>query len=239
METGGTTFTLWADIGCPWAHVAVFRWRLERARRHLQESVHLDVRSFPLELINSQATPKRILDAEIPVAGSLAPEAGWEMWQRQTYDYAVSTLLAMEAVQAAKTQGPKASEDLDAALRLAFFGASRNISLHHEIVEIAGTMLGGGRAGRRSGSGTRQRASHDLQRHGRGGEPDDPGQPPLLCGRRQLAQSRCGEGLGRQEGKGFPVIESDDPDVYGQMFDRIERTNKNGKDQRSSRRSRG
>ena len=46
-------------------------------------------------------------------------------------------LPAMEAVQAAKSQSLVASEELDRALRRAFFGESRCISLRHVILEVA------------------------------------------------------------------------------------------------------
>ena len=49
--------------------------------------MRFDMRAFPLELLNSQPTPKHILDAEIPVAGALEPEAGWQVWQRPDHEY--------------------------------------------------------------------------------------------------------------------------------------------------------
>ena len=93
--------------------------------------------AFPLELINEQATPKRILDAEIPVVGGLEPDAGWQVWQRHPSEWPVTTLPALEAVEAAKEQGLSASEALDRALRVALFAQSRTISMRHEILEIA------------------------------------------------------------------------------------------------------
>lgn len=216
-------FTLFADIACPWAHAAVHRWRAERARRGLEDGVFLDLRCFPLELVNRRATPKRTLDAEIPVAGSLAPEAGWQMWQRQPYDYAVSSLLALEAVQAAKEQGPKASEDLDYALRRAFFGESRNITLHHVVVEIASecptvdeaaleAALRDGRARHRIFEDLRIAESDEVQ-----------GSPHFFLSggpswhNPGVEMHWVGDG-----GKGFPVVDKDDPGVYQEMFDRFE-----------------
>jgi predicted DsbA family dithiol-disulfide isomerase len=131
------TIVVYGDIGCPWAHVAVYRLHATRARLGLDDEVRLDVRAFPLELINEQPTPKLILDAEIPVAGALEPAAGWQVWQRQTYEWPVTTLPALEAVEAAKEQGLRASETLDRALRVALFGQSRTISMRHEILAVA------------------------------------------------------------------------------------------------------
>ncbi len=222
MEENDRVFILWADIGCPWAHAAVFRWGQERARRGLDETVALDVRSFPLELFNRRATPKRTLDAEIPVAGSLAPEAGWTMWQRQPYDYAVSTLLALEAVQAAKVQGLRASEELDAALRRAFFGESRNISLHHVIVEVAesvpGLDAGAIHGDLRSGS-ARRLVFEQMEEAERS---EVKGSPHFFFGGHDWHNPGVQMKWIGKAGEGFPVIEKDDPGVFSEMFDALD-----------------
>ena len=137
IEVAPGTVVLFSDLSCPWAHAAVHRFWSKRAELGLEESVLLDHHAFPLELHNSRGTPKRTLDAEIPVAGSLAPQAGWQVWQAEVHGWPSTLLLAMEAVHAAKQQSLQASERLDRALRQAFFAHSRNISLHHEIVAVA------------------------------------------------------------------------------------------------------
>lgn len=131
------TIVVFSDVGCPWAHLAVHRLLATRGRLGLDGQAVLDHRAFPLELFNRRPTPKRILDAEIPVVGALDPEAGWQMWQGEATAYPVTTLPALEAVQAAKEQGLDASEELDRALRVAFFAESRCISLRHVIFEVA------------------------------------------------------------------------------------------------------
>src|SRR5687768_6988867 len=133
---------VFADIGCPWAHVAIHRIHEPRARTGLDGAVVLDVHAFPRELVNGKPTPKKILDAEIPVTGALEPDAGWQMWQRPEHEYPVTMLPALEAVYAAKEQGLKVAEQLDRALRRGFFGASRNVSMRHEILEIAAAVPG-------------------------------------------------------------------------------------------------
>jgi hypothetical protein len=80
----------------------VYRLHRTRALLGLEDRVAFDLRAFPLELINEQATPKRILDAEIPVVGGLEPDAGWQVWQRHPSEWPVTTLPALEAVEAAK-----------------------------------------------------------------------------------------------------------------------------------------
>lgn len=131
------TIAVYADIGCPWAHLALYR--LHRARREaaLEGEVLFDIRPFPLEIFNEQPTPKLILDAEIAAVGAADPDAGWQMWQRPPYEYPVTMLPPMEAVEAAKEQGLAASEELDRALRLAFFGRSEVVSLLSVIAAAA------------------------------------------------------------------------------------------------------
>src|SRR5690606_19911500 len=81
--------------------------------------------------------PKHFLDSEVPVIAGLDPDAGWSVFHDLPETWPLSTLLAMEAVRAAEAQGPKAHEELDRALRLAFFRDHRCITLRHVIVDLA------------------------------------------------------------------------------------------------------
>jgi len=131
------TLVIYGDIACPWATLAVVRLWEARTRLGLADSLRFDLRAFPLELANSRCTPRRAVDAEIPVVAAHAPGFGWQVWQGRADEYAVSTLLPLEAVQAAKEASLEASERLDLALRRAFFTQSRCITLRHEILELA------------------------------------------------------------------------------------------------------
>jgi predicted DsbA family dithiol-disulfide isomerase len=137
IDVSPGTVVIFSDVGCPWAHAAV--WRIWDARRRLglEGKVRFDHRVFPLELFNSQATPRDELDAEMATCASLAPRAGWQPWAAPDWTYPVTMLPAMEAVQAAKEQSLAASEALDRGLRRAFWGESRCISLRHVILEVA------------------------------------------------------------------------------------------------------
>ncbi len=128
---------IWSDLGCPWAHVVV--WRIHDAIRRLGlgDRVQLDHHAFPLELFNSQPTPRWHIDVEAPVAQALAPRAGWQPWSAPDSTWPVTLLLPMEAVQAAKLQSLEASAALDRGLRRALFGESRCISLRHVVLEVA------------------------------------------------------------------------------------------------------
>jgi predicted DsbA family dithiol-disulfide isomerase len=137
MQVPQNTLAVWSDPSCPWSHAVV--WRLHDARRRLglEGQVSFDHHAFPLELFNSEPTPRPRRDAEWPVAATLAPRAGWQAWAAPDHAWPVTMLPPMEAVQAAKLQSLGAAEELDRGLRRAFWGESRCISLRHVILEVA------------------------------------------------------------------------------------------------------
>jgi predicted DsbA family dithiol-disulfide isomerase len=131
------TVTIWSDVGCPWASLLVWRLHARRAALGLEGTVRFDHRCFPLELFNERPTPRAIVDAEVEALAPLVPDAGWRAWWRDDSAYPVTTLPALEAVQAAKAQGPEVEERLDLALRQAFWRDARCVSLRHEILAAA------------------------------------------------------------------------------------------------------
>ena len=131
------TVTIWSDLACPWAGLAVHRLWAARDRLGLVDDIAFDHRVFALEVVNAQPTPKPALDAEIPAIGALEPQMRWQAWSARESTYAVSTLLPMEAVQAAKEQSLAASALLDRALRTAFYADSRCISMRHVVLDVA------------------------------------------------------------------------------------------------------
>lgn len=137
MEVARGTIAVWSDLGCPWSHAIV--WRLWDARRRLglADRVRFDHHAFPLELFNSEPTPRHRIDVDWPIAARFAPRAGWQAWAAPAESYPVTLLPPMEAVLAAKEQSLAASEELDRGLRHAFFAESRCISLRHVILEVA------------------------------------------------------------------------------------------------------
>lgn len=131
------TIVVWSDLGCPWSHVTVWRLWDSRRRLGLEDRVRIDHHAFPLELFNNEPTPRSHIDVEAPVAQTLAPRAGWQPWSAPDSTWPVTLLPPMEAVQAAKLQSLRASEELDRGLRRALYGESRCISLRHVILEVA------------------------------------------------------------------------------------------------------
>lgn len=124
---------LFGDVACPWATVVVLRLGAARVALGLQTVpiVHL---AHPLELLHGRPLCRRIIDAEVPACAAASPEFGWSLWQGRLDEYPVSSLLAIEAVQAARRQSETAAEELDLALRTALCVRSRCITLRHEVL---------------------------------------------------------------------------------------------------------
>lgn len=130
--------TIWSDIGCPWASLALHT--LHAAAERHEIPLRIDHRAFPLELFNRRGTPKLIIDREVVAIAGLRPELGWRPWTAPDSTYPVTMLPAMAAVQAAKSAqigGLAASDELDSALRHAFYTEGRCISIHTEILAAA------------------------------------------------------------------------------------------------------
>ena len=138
MQVAPGTIQVWSDLGCPWSHAIV--WRLWDARRRLglEDRIRFDYHVFPLELFNSEPTPRPEREAEGRQAAELAPRAGWQPWSAPDHAWPVTMLPPMEAVLAAKEQSLAASEELDRGLRRALWAESRCVSLRHVILEVAG-----------------------------------------------------------------------------------------------------
>jgi predicted DsbA family dithiol-disulfide isomerase len=210
---------VFADIACPWAHVAIHRLHETRAALGLEDRVTFDLHAFPLEILNGRPTPKNVLDAEIPVTGALAPDAGWQMWQRPEHEYPVTMLPALEAVHAAKEQGQKVAERLDRALRRAFFGASRNVSMRHEILDVASTVPGldAGALAAALDDGRARSALADDRAVAEGDEVD--GSPHLfLPGGEDVHNPGIEMHWEGEHGEGFPVVDKDDPSIYERLL---------------------
>jgi predicted DsbA family dithiol-disulfide isomerase len=214
---------VFSDVGCPWAHLAVFRLHRARSMLGLENEITFEHRSFPLEIFNERPTPRKVLDAEIPVAGALEPEAGWQLWRRPDYQYPVTTLPALEAVHAARLQGDAAQEQLDRALRVAFFGKSEIISMRHVILEVAegcdavdanelAAALDDGRSRSTVMSDYHTAQTSDVQ-----------GSPHVFVAGADAPNPGIEMHWHKEHGTGFPVVDKDDPSVYEDLLTRAAR----------------
>jgi len=130
-----------SDIACPWAHIAVHRVGRELRSRGLDDELPLDHRAFPLELVDGRPTSKAAIDPVVEIGMRIEPDAGWARPQ-DPWTFPVSTLPALEAVQAAKAQGAGLSAELDRMLRHAVFAEWRCVSVFPVVLEIAGRVDG-------------------------------------------------------------------------------------------------
>lgn len=130
---------VFSDVACPWATVVVLRLHEARAALGLEGRMPIIHLAHPLELLNDHLLVRRVIDAEIPLCASVTPDFGWSLWHGRLDEYPVSSLPAAEAVQAARRQSEGAAEELDLALRRAFFARSRCIGARHEIQAVAAT----------------------------------------------------------------------------------------------------
>jgi predicted DsbA family dithiol-disulfide isomerase len=220
-ETG--TVTVWSDIGCPWASLALHT--LRAAARERGVPLRIDHRAFPLELFNEAPTPKGILDAEIAQIAAVRPELGWKLWDAPAWQWPATLLPALEAVQAAKAEevgGLAASDELDAALRHAFYAQARCISMPHVILDVAAECASVDRAALAAaiaaGSG-RSQVYRDW-RIAQG--PDVQGSPHLFAagGYARHNPGATYHWTGRPP-TGFPRLETYDPDWAEELLDRL------------------
>lgn len=137
VDVAPGTLVVFADLGCQWAVVALHRLHTTRRRLGFDAAVAIDVRVFPLELVNERPTPFAGVQGEIPAMQRLVPEAGFRLWPADPTTWPVTVLPPMEAVEAVKAQGLEASAQLDLELRRALFAGGECISMRHVILDVA------------------------------------------------------------------------------------------------------
>lgn len=122
---GTSTVDVWSDIHCPWALIAVHRLRAARDRHGLD--VVFVPRAWPLEWVNGHGTPRAIVTTETAALAGHEPEL-FNLYQNDSWP---STFLpAFELVAATRRRhGLRAAEEVDYALRLAFFRDSVDVSV--------------------------------------------------------------------------------------------------------------
>ncbi|MEV6044156.1 DsbA family oxidoreductase [Streptomyces xanthochromogenes] len=214
------TIAVFTDLNCSFAHVAVYRLHQTRHALGLEDRIRFDFRAFPLELFNREVNARPGVDSEISVLGAVEPAAGWRLWQGPDWTYPVTTLAALEAVQAAKAQSWHASEQLDLALRRAFWAQGRCISLRHVILDIAeetGAVDVDALAGALDSGSARAAimAQYEAAREGR-----------VTCSPHVFLHDGTNSANPGIEahwenggfGTGYPVIDKDGPEIYADLL---------------------
>lgn len=211
-----STLVVFSDVACPWGTVVVLRLLAAREELDLVDEVALIHLAHPLELMNDRPLARRVIDAEMVTCAMTTPAFGWSPWRGRLDQYPVSSLLAVEAVQAARRQSERAAEQLDLALRTALFTQSRCITMRHEILAAAATcpQLDTERLTADLDAGVARPAVMRQSAAARTGAATCSGYVVLPDG-----SGACNPGielgwLGPPDRKGTPIVVTDDPDAH-------------------------
>lgn len=207
--------TVFSDIWCSFAHIAIHRLHATRARLGLEEQVSFDLRAFPSNCSTTPRARGRARTARSPGWPAWSRPCGWQLWQAKDWLYPSTTLPALEAVLAAKEQSLNASEQLDLGLRRAFWAESRCISHRKVILDVAAATgvvdvdalteaLDDGRARRALADQAAQSATDRI----------DCSPHLFLPDGSDLANPGIDVDWDGAYGIGWPVINADDPKVY-------------------------
>ena len=126
---------MYADLHCPYAYLSAFRLRM--LREEWRGRVSIEHKSLALEYVNRQPTPKPVLDNETPILMLAEPEIPYQPWHAPESVWPVTMWPAFEAVKCAERQDPDLADDLDWAIRAAFFAESRCIAMRHVLFDLA------------------------------------------------------------------------------------------------------
>lgn len=135
MSDTPVTIAMYSDVHCPYAYLSAYR--LRRLRDEWRGKVRIAHKSLALEYVNKQSTPKPILDNETPILMLEEPRIPYQPWHRPDSEWPVTMWPAFEAIKCAERQDPDLADDLDWAIREAFFAGSRCISMRHVLFELA------------------------------------------------------------------------------------------------------
>ena len=133
--TAPISIAMYADLACPYAYVSAYR--LRKLREEYRGTIVIEHKSLSLEYVNREPTPKPLLESELPLLMREEPDIPYQPWQRPDSAWPVTIWPAFEAVKCAERQSLALADELDWALRVAFFAESRCISLRHVLLELA------------------------------------------------------------------------------------------------------
>lgn len=125
--------TIWSDIHCPWAYVAILR--LHRMRDHLgADRLIFDLPLYPRELAGRERISVSTTQREVVALAQLEPTAFSALPDRA---WPTTNLPALEAQKWGFSLGQEIGESFDLALRRAVFLHGRNLSVRGELLAVA------------------------------------------------------------------------------------------------------
>lgn len=129
------TIMVFTDVLCGWSTVALHHLYRERSAMD-GEACRVDHQLLLLEDIHRRPHDLDEVERIKDLLGAHT-DFPFRPWCRPIDQFPCSSMLANEAVHAAKAQSQAAAEELDMALRLAFWRDSCCVSMLHEILDVA------------------------------------------------------------------------------------------------------
>lgn len=216
LPLGSIGMVVFSDILCPWSHIGVHRLLRTVHARGLEGELNIDHRAFPLEVLGPEEHDRRRFDRMVEALRDVEPDAGWSLWSGDD-DFPTSSMLALEAVQAAKAVSPDASAALDRALRSAVFEQSRPIDELDTVMAVAEETdvvdIGTFEAELHSGRARREMENQIVR--ARSG--DIPASPTIVL---PDGTTSVNPGMEFHIGDdGLPAVDTDDPAAYDRLVE--------------------
>lgn len=134
MSVGSQTVVeVFADVGCPFAHVGLLRFVEERAERG-RGDVLLSVHSWPLEVVNGEAMEGSFIAEE---AAEIRDQIGRWFDGFDGTNFPPSSLAPMALAAKATEQDPAAGESVNLELRRLLFEQNADVSRPEVLAEVA------------------------------------------------------------------------------------------------------
>jgi predicted DsbA family dithiol-disulfide isomerase len=126
---------LYSDVHCPYGYLTTYR--LRKLRAEYAGKITIIHRCLALEYVNRRPTPNNIINAETPILMLEELDIPYHPWHRPLSEWPVTMWPAFEAIKCAELQSPAFADELDWAIRTAFFAESRCISMRYVLFELA------------------------------------------------------------------------------------------------------
>lgn len=129
-----TTIEVFADIGCPFAHISLRRFAQRRAALGRDE-VQLHVRAWPLELVNGTAPDPEFIAAEID---EMRPQVAPDLFTGFVPEaFPATSLPALALEAAAYRHDPRTGEAVSFELRDRLFEHGQDVADRTVLTEVA------------------------------------------------------------------------------------------------------
>lgn len=126
---------VYSDVHCPYGYITMYR--LRQLRDEYADKITLVHRSLALEYVNRRGTPYNIINAETPILMLAELDIPYHPWHAPLTEWPATMWPAFEAIKCAEAQSYTLADELDWAIRQAFFAESRCISMRHVLFELA------------------------------------------------------------------------------------------------------